>query len=479
MTHIDRRSLIAAGLGTSAAITMATAAVAAGTRHTPPKHKIISVGEDGRQAAPTAPQPSSSRDVTAELQAQIDAAAAAGEPLLLPPGRILTGRLTLRPGSRIIGAAGSTVLKFAGGPAFITGDGAHGALLEDLVIDGSNAELDARETEALVHLSGSDHVELRRITVRSSTLSGVALHRCSGRIMDCTIREIELAGIRTLDAKGLEISHNTIQDCRNNGIQVWRSEQGEDSTIVSSNRIEGIAAKLGGSGEYGNGINVFRAGGVLVHANRISDCAYSAIRGNAASNIQMVANSCQRLGEVALYAEFGFEGALISSNIVDTAASGISVTNFNEGGRLAVVQGNLVRNLSRREQEPVDKRGIGISVEADSIVSGNTIERAATCGIMIGWGRYLRDCAVVQNLVRSAPVGILFSDDEGAGSAVISGNLISETPTGSIRAMNAEGDPVGADLGAEPDRKGRISLLGNVAANGDSTEGWTQWFNRG
>ena len=59
----------------------------------------------------------------------------------------------------------------------------------------------------------------------------------------------------------------------------------------------------------------------------------------------------RRLGEVALYAEFGFEGALIASNIVEAAATGISVTNFNEGGRLAVVQGNLIRNLFRREHE--------------------------------------------------------------------------------------------------------------------------------
>ena len=90
---------------------------------------------------------------------------------------------------------------------------------------------------------------------------------------------------------------------------------------------------------------MFRAGNVLVSGNRITDCAYSAIRGNAASNIQMIANSCARIGEVALYAEFGFEGALIANNLVDGAASGIAVTNFNEGGRLAVVQGNIIRNL--------------------------------------------------------------------------------------------------------------------------------------
>ena len=33
---------------------------------------------------------------------------------------------------------------------------------------------------------------------------------------------------------------------------------------------------------------------------------------------------------------------------VDGAALGISVTNFNEGGRLAVVQGNLIRNLKTK-----------------------------------------------------------------------------------------------------------------------------------
>ena len=36
---------------------------------------------------------------------------------------------------------------------------------------------------------------------------------------------------------------------------------------------------------------------------------------------------------------------VIANNIVDGAALGVSVTNFDEGGRLAVVQGNLIRNL--------------------------------------------------------------------------------------------------------------------------------------
>ena len=125
------------------------------------------------------------------------------------------------------------------------------------------------------------------------------------------------AAIRSVDAAGLEIAHNDIADCGNNGIQVWRSEAGEDGSTVTANRIVRIRADGGGSGENGNGVNVFRAGSVLVSGNRITDCAYSAVRGNASSDIQIIANSCARLGEVAIYAEFGFEGALIANNLVD------------------------------------------------------------------------------------------------------------------------------------------------------------------
>ena len=259
-----------------------------------------------------------------------------------------------------------------------------------------------------------------------------------------------LAAIRSLDATGLEIAHNDISDCRNNGIQVWRSQLGEDGTIVTANRIARIEAKGGGTGENGNGVNVFRAGNVVVSGNRITDCAYSAVRGNAASNFQILANNAQRIGEVALYVEFGFEGAIVANNLVDGAATGISVTNFNEGGRLAVVEGNLIRNLHRREHEPVDKRGEGISVEADSIVSGNVIENAPTCGIMVGWGRYMRNCLVTQNLVRDAATGIMISSDADAGACLVTSNMISGTKNGAIRAMTM-GVPQGPDLATAPD----------------------------
>jgi uncharacterized secreted repeat protein (TIGR03808 family) len=90
-------------------------------------------------------------------------------------------------------------------------------------------------------------------------------------------------------------------------------------------------------------VNAFRAASVIVRGNHIRHCAFSGVRGNTASDIQIEGNSISDAGEVALYVEFGFEGAVIANNTVDGAAIGVSVTNFNPGGRL--VQGNLIRNL--------------------------------------------------------------------------------------------------------------------------------------
>ena len=130
------------------------------------------------------------------------------------------------------------------------------------------------------------------------------------------------------DAAGLRIAGNTVRGAGNGGILVWRSKPGDDGTLVLDNRIEDIANKSGGSGQYGNAINVFRADNVIVRGNRIRNAAYSAVRGNTASNLQIVGNTCSGLGEIALYAEFGFQGAVIANNIVDGAAVGVCYDEF-------------------------------------------------------------------------------------------------------------------------------------------------------
>src|SRR6202035_1700363 len=231
--------------------------------------------------------------------------------------------------------------------------------------------------------------------------------------------------IVSFDAQGLLVSRNTILGTNDNGIEILRTAIGDDGTLVLDNRIEDIKAGPGGSGQYGNAVNAFRAGNVIVRGNRIRNCDYSAVRGNSASNIQISGNSVSDVREVALYSEFSFEGAVIANNTVDGAALGVSVCNFNEGGRIAVVQGNIIRNLLPKRPigtAPDDDAGIGIYVEADTSVTGNVI--------------------------RNAFVGVGVSVVSGAGTALVNNNMISETPRGAVVGLD-HAQPITPDLSAE------------------------------
>lgn len=384
-------------------------------------------------------------DLSDKLQKIIDEHAANGVPVLLPPGQLRVANLKLRSGTHLVGANGLTILAYAGGDTFVTASTANDIELRGITFDGNNLAIDARRTTGLLAFNNCRNVVLHSCAVKNSLLNGVALDNSSGRLVENLICNMGEAAIFANDSQGLDIVHNEILDCRNNGIQIWRTRSGHDGSTVRANRIHKIAASNGGSGQYGNGINVFRADDVSASDNHIEDCAYSAIRGNAASNLQMTGNRCNRIGEVALYSEFEFEGTMISNNVVTNAASGISVTNFNRGGRLATVTGNLIRNLNRREYEPVDKRGIGISVEADSLVTNNVIENAPSAGIALGWGAYRRDLIAAQNIIRDAKVAILVSADAEAGPTLITNNMISGSTSGGVRLAHLD-QPIGPDL---------------------------------
>ena len=395
-------------------------------------------------------------DQTASLQQAADAAARSGLPFFLPPGSYATSKLELKSGSQIQGVPGRSVLRYTGGGRLISIGDAADIRLTGLTLAGEGTAIDGGALLVAEQVKGLVISDCRFL---GSAENGVVLRKVSGAVKDCEIGDIRKAGLLSEDAAGLEIAHNHVRDCGDNGILVWRSVAGEDASIVASNRVERIAAKSGGGGQNGNAILIYRAGSVLVSGNRIEDCAYSAIRDNSGSNCQIIGNSCTRLGEVALYAEFSFEGAVIANNIVDQAATGIAVTNFNEGGRLAVVQGNLIRNLNFRKD--VDPRGNGIAIEADGVVTGNVIENAQGYGIVVGWRNYLRDLNVTDNLIRNAHIGIGVSADPSAGIALIANNTISGSKDGAIRAMNGP-TPIGPDF-AKPS----TSAYRNLAVHGN------------
>lgn len=417
----------------------------------------------GRDATQYGVRPGVAEDQTRALQRAIDEASRAQMPLALPPGIYRAGLLRLPNGAQLIGVRGATKLVFTGGASAIQSDGSDSIGLTGLTFDGGGIPLPTRR--GLIHVLGGRDVRIADCEITGSGGSGIWLEQLSGDISGNIFTNIAVTAVVSFDARGLSVSRNTIVGTNDNGIEILRTAIGDDGTLVADNRIEDIKAGPGGSGQYGNAINAFRAGNVIVRGNRIKNCDYSAVRGNSASNIQISGNSVSDVREVALYSEFAFEAAVIANNTVDGAAVGVSVCNFNEGGRIAVVQGNVIRNLIPKRPigtAPDDDAGVGIYVEADTSVTGNVIENAPSYGIVAGWGKYLRDVVISGNVIRKALAGVGVSVVPGAGTALVNNNMISETPRGAVVGLD-HARAVTADLSADgAQRFAQVVVGGNA-----------------
>ncbi|MBW6421104.1 TIGR03808 family TAT-translocated repetitive protein [Rhizobium sp. XQZ8] len=368
-----------------------------------------------------------------KLRDLIAKAARQNTPVFLPPGNYPVSDLDLPDGTRLTGVPGASRLIYSGDGYMLRADGARRIELSNIVIDGGNRWLDD-QTPALVHLRGVADATIDNCEIVGSRKVAVQLERCGGRLDRTRISGAAEYGLYAVESSGLLVTGNTVFDCGNGGILIHRWTKGVDGTIVTGNRLYRIGATNGGTGQYGNAINLFRADNVMVSGNHISDSAFSAIRANSSSNAQIANNQCFNSGETAIYAEFAFEGALISGNIVDGAANGISIVNFNEGGRLATVANNIVRNLKATGPYLLDEAifGVGISVEADTAITGNVIESVPLWGLALGFGPYLRNVVATGNIVRQAKVGCAVTVAEGAGSALIANNVFEGMKDGAL-----------------------------------------------
>jgi uncharacterized secreted repeat protein (TIGR03808 family) len=417
---IDRRHLLLGSLSCTAVL--ATPAIAAPL----PMH--------GLDAGQFGVRPSASDDQTKRLQRAIDRAARTRMPLWLAPGVYRTGELKLPAGSQLAGVRGATRISLTHGPSLLSAQGADDISLSGLTLDGHDQPL--ARNHGLVHLTGVKGLRIVDCAIIGAGGNGIALTQCDGEVTRNTITGAADNALFCVDNSGLAIRANTISKSGNGGIRVWQSVKRHDGSLIADNRIEDTAARAGGSGQNGNAINIFRAGDVIVRDNTIRRAAFSAVRGNGASNMQVIGNNCAEMKETAMYAEFGYEGAIFADNIIATAENGIAVTNFNDGGRYATVHGNLLRNVGVRQPgTTVDGFGVGIGVEAETAVAGNVIENAPYAGIRLGFGPYLRNVAVAGNVVRNAGYGIAVSVVRGAGGAAISGNLIQGAKRGAIVGM--------------------------------------------
>ncbi|MET0597625.1 MAG: TIGR03808 family TAT-translocated repetitive protein [Mesorhizobium sp.] len=355
-------------------------------------------------------------------------------PLFLPAGTYVVSNLALPRRLHWIGVPGATRIVYGGDGHLLLADGAERLEISGIAFDGAQRWL-SDQVDGLLEFRRVAHLAIDACEIVGSGKHGLSLKWVAGRVERSEIAGAADAGLYSLDAAGrLQINGNAVTGCGNGGILVHRSAPEEDGTLVVGNRVSQIAARAGGTGQNGNGINVFRANAVTVASNQVSDCAFSAIRANGASNLQIGTNTCLRSGETAIYAEFAFEGAVINANIVDGAANGISIVNFDHGGRMGVCSSNIVRNLSTEGPYRPDPPGfgIGIAVEADCAVTGNVVESAPNIGINIGWGEFMRNVVATGNVVRRCGTGIGVSVVEGTGAAVIADNIIEGAVNGAI-----------------------------------------------
>jgi uncharacterized secreted repeat protein (TIGR03808 family) len=265
---------------------------------------------------PASPElrPGLSIDQGEVLQRMLEEAFRKDRPLVLPAGRFVVSGIRLPPRTRLLGVAGATRLVLGESGSMITADKGETIVLRDLVLEANGGRMEAY-VPALIHLANCESVAIETCELIGSPASGIVLERSAGRIRDTRILRASAAGIRAVESTGLSILDNSIEDCGSGGIQVWRWRDGEDGTIVSGNRIARIAAADTGPGETGHGISVFRAHGVLVANNSVTDCVHSAVRVNASDDIRILGNSCRRTGAEAISTAYGCAGAVVANNV--------------------------------------------------------------------------------------------------------------------------------------------------------------------
>ena len=398
-------------------------------------------------------------DQTVPLQKAVDAAARDGLPLFVPAGSYTVDRIELPSQVSVFGVRGATILRSGhGGPIFAATSQIL-ITIRDLVFEAQRGSSDSSE-RGLVTFVGCERIELDGIEVSGAPGNGIHLERSSGRVENVLTWDCGDTGIFALDSHNLSIVQNRIDACGNGGIRIWASEAGYDGTLVTGNDISDIRTDGGGNGQNGNGINVFRANGVTLSNNRLRSCAFSAIRLNTTNDTIVSGNTCLDSGEVAIFSEFAFSGSVIADNIVEGAAQGISMTNFNENGRLATCTGNIVRNIAPLSRVNPDTSPVGIFAEADAVIAHNIVEAVPGLGIGAGWGPYLRDVSVTGNVVRDVDIGIGISVAEGAGAALVSSNLISGARRAGIAGL-AWTDIVTDDLARDAAQFPHVTVDGN------------------
>jgi len=405
--------------------------------------------------------PNDAGDQTQKLQAALNAAAGEGRLLLLPAGNFSVAGLTLPSGLNMTGIPGKTILTTPGSSRLGFMSGTSGSLFTGITFQANTPE-SAAGVNGLIEIESSTGVTFQQCEFLNAAGNGIAASGSAVTIEDCRFAGATAAAIHSQNGQGFIIRGNRINGADNAGIRIWRDAPGADGSIISGNQIRKIDWKDGGNGQNGNGISIYNADEVIVSDNHISDCAFSAVRINTGKNCQIRGNVCVGSGETAIYSEFAFSGSVIADNIVDGAATGIAITNMDQGGHLATCTGNIVRNIAPHSTTNPDAQPVGIYAEADVVVANNTIDTVPGAGIVAGFGPYVRNVVVSNNLITNAMIGIGVSvvQEQSPGPVRVTGNMISGAQQGII-GMEWQ-KVVSDDLAKEASRYPNITVSDNT-----------------
>ena len=403
-------------------------------------------------------------DQTAQLRAALEAAAVQGRMLVIPAGNYRVADIEVPDGVHLIGIAGRTIFTTPGDKRLAHIAGASGVTIEGIVFEAKAPET-AAGVQGLIEIEASSGVTFLRCGFKNAAGNGLAASESAVTIEDCDFDGAEAAAIHSQNGKGFMIRGNRIANCSNAGIRIWRDDPGPDGSIITGNRIQSVDFKDGGNGQNGNGLSIYKADDVIVSDNIISGCAFSAVRINSGKNTQVRGNTCLQSGEVAIYCEFAFSGSVIADNIIDGASSGISITNLDNDGHLATCTGNIVRNVTAKSATNPDATPVGIYAEADTVIAGNSIESVPGPAILAGYGPFVRNIVISDNVVTGARYGVAVSvvQDKTVGPVRISGNIIG---AGSEHAMiGMEWEKIASvELAADAARYPNITISDNTVS---------------
>lgn len=455
---VSRRSLLATALfGTGALIGGPAWSQVA-------RPAAIPLGTFGLEAGHFGLRPGSADDQSKLLRNALSEAAKRNAPLIVAPGRYRIANVALPEGTRLVGVPGATQFVAAQAGPLLLGRGIKRAAITGIGLDG--LDLRASQRDGLLSVDDVAELTLSECDFVNAGSVGLMLNRAGGRIEANRFRTMRESALFSLDSRGLTIAGNQVEDCGNNGIQLWRTQPGDEQSLIRGNRLNRIRSDAGGDGPNGNGISLFKAGGVIIEGNTLRDCALTFIRNNSGSNVQIIGNQGRRCGETALYSEFAFEGAIISNNLVEDCAQGANITNLDHGGRLSVFANNIIRNAKKgfapKGTEPVG--GMGVHVEAEAAITGNVIEGASDIGISLGWSWGMRNLACTGNMVRRTGIGISVSLVPKERNALIANNVIAEAKLGAVLGTEF-GKIVTGDLTQAPDKRAAgIKVENNAVA---------------